>query len=247
MVKKFLAVVLTLVMVLSCGSMAMASSVDYLIDSANVLDQDDALETLLEDASYEQGVYIVVVTTNTSYGGNIEEQGRKYCYETGLNYLRDDVILLVINMADRMYDIILWGEPYYSINTNQVNGILDHMESLMRSGDYDGAIGRFVSSVEQVWQNNSSNNNTVYIGKYVLITLAIMVVVGGIYVGVITLKYKMKLTPTNYPLEEYTQLDLKEHHDVFLSRNVTKTVVQSSSGGGGGGGSRGGHAGGRGF
>lgn len=245
MVKKIFACVLLVILSFSVTAFAMAKSVDYLRDGAEILDSEASLETRLDEASLELGVYVVVATTDISYGGAVDEAGRKYCYEAGLNHISDDVILLVINMEDRMYDIFLWGEPYFNISTSQVNSILDDMESQMREGDYDGAIRVFINNILDLQVLQDEEEGLVYIGSYALVGLIVMVVTFGVFVGVVTLKYKMKLTPTNYPLEEFTRLDLKDRDDIFLSRNVTKTVVQSS--GSSRGGSRGGHAGGRGF
>ena len=245
MIKKFFAALVVLVMVVSFGTFAMAGNVEYLRDKADILDQEAALEVLLQNATEDLGVYVVVATTNTPYDDNIEAEGRKYCYEAGLSYLEDDVVLLVINMSDRMYDLFLWGEPYGSISKKQVNSILDDMESNMRSGNYNGAVRNFISSLEDIYAENlaSPDDEESDFQVYIFIAVAVGLITAGIFVGVVSLRYKMKLTPTNYPLDEFTQLELKDRDDVFLSRNVVKTVVQSSSSSG----SRGGHVGGRGF
>jgi hypothetical protein len=63
----------------------------------------------------------------------------------------------------------------------------------------------------------------------IVIALVSGVVIGGIVCGIAVARYKMKIRPTNYPLEHYTRLNLTEREDRFLNRHVTKVRVQSSS------------------
>lgn len=245
MVKRIVSILLLLV-VLAVSTVAVgAGDVTYLLDKAGdgIIEDHGALTALLIEASTEKDAYFVVVTTDVSYDGDVEAAGRKLCYEAGLNYRSDDVILMVINMADRTYDLFLWGWPDQEFSRGDVDDVLDAMESQMRSGDYDGAVRSFVRAAKEACLSGQQERSGM--GVYILGGIITMLVVAGAFVGIVTLRYKMKLTPTNYPLNEFTQLDLKDQDDVFLTRNVIRTVVQSSSSGGGG--SRGGHAGGRGF
>ena len=55
----------------------------------------------------------------------------------------------------------------------------------------------------------------------VLIALALAIVCAIISVVFVVRKYSMKHDPVDYPLDQFTQLNLQEREDRFLKKEVT--------------------------
>lgn len=75
--------------------------------------------------------------------------------------------------------------------------------------------------------DGSENNGN--IGTVILIAVITALIIGGIFVGVVFLKYKMKLQPTNYPLDKFTHLDITDSSDVFVTSRTTRVRIKSNS------------------
>lgn len=267
MVRKLLLCCLTILLIV-CGSSAALADVDvYVLDNSGTGIFRDAasLEQALRKATDLEGAYFIAVSTDVSYEGNYDKAGRQFCYQAGVDYQSDDIVMIAINMTDRTYDLFLWGTPHRDIDSNEIEDILDAMEGDMVSGDYDSAVLAFIDAARDALATSYSGGdykpgtpnqgiaNDTHDNKPVLwvgVGLVVALVSGAIFVGIVVARYKLKIKPTNYPLDEFSKLVLTDRRDVFLNRSVVTTVISNNhSHGGGGGGSRGGggHAGGRGF
>lgn len=275
MVRKLTICCLTMVLIICSSAMALADIETYVLDNSGTgIFQDVAgLEQALRKATDLEGAYFIAVSTDVSYGGNYDKAGRQFCYQAGVDYQSDDIVMIAINMTDRTYDLFLWGKPHQDIDSYEIEDILDAMEQDIVSGDYDSAVLAFVDAAQDAlatsysgddykpgnpYQPNQDivndaqdNQPVIWVG----IGLVVALVSGAIFVGIVVARYKLKIKPTNYPLDEFSKLVLTDRRDVFLTRSVITTVISSnnSHGGGGsrgaGGGSRGGggHVGGRRF
>lgn len=58
--------------------------------------------------------------------------------------------------------------------------------------------------------------------------LALAIVCAVISVIVVIRKYSMKHTPVDYPLDQFTQLDLQERSDLFIRKEVTSRVISDN-------------------
>ncbi len=202
------------------------------------------------EAEAEIGAKIFIVTH--------EADGRSDKY-IGENFLEDhsygfndDIILLVITRNlnyggfddEYYYNLYLYGKADSRIGSIDVDTILDDDDVYynIKDGELcDGILAFIECSVDA------------YKIPWVLISV-IAVIVGAIVcaiaVGSVTAKYRMKLRPTNYPLNKYANMSLTDSSDEFAGKHVATVIVSSgggrggSRGGGGFGGGRG-HAGGR--
>ncbi len=59
----------------------------------------------------------------------------------------------------------------------------------------------------------------------VLVALAIAIVCAIISVIVVIRKYSMKHDPVDYPLDQFTKLNLEEQSDLFIRKEVTSRVI----------------------
>lgn len=57
------------------------------------------------------------------------------------------------------------------------------------------------------------------------IALAIGIIGAIISVVMVVRKYSMKHDPVDYPLDQFTQLDLQEQADQFVRKEVTSRVI----------------------
>ena len=73
-------------------------------------------------------------------------------------------------------------------------------------------------------EGGSSNVLTV-----VLIALGVAILAAIVCVVLVILKYKMKLQPTNYPLDKFAQLDITGSSDNLVTTNVTKVAIKTDS------------------
>ncbi len=62
-----------------------------------------------------------------------------------------------------------------------------------------------------------------------IISLVIGLIVAVIFVATLVYRYKRGVTSPIYPLEHYTNLNLKHSQDTFVNRSVTCVKVASSS------------------
>ena len=59
----------------------------------------------------------------------------------------------------------------------------------------------------------------------VLVALALAIVCAIISVIVVIRKYSMKHDPVDYPLDQFTKLNLEEQSDLFIRKEVTSRVI----------------------
>ncbi len=220
-----------------------AFSEQRIYDMAGLFNADEIakINSLCLSKTEKSGAGYFVATTDGYYNGE------HFLYDFGYSS-NDDIILLVITKEGSTvyYDMYTYGNAWDKISDNEVDAILDSDDV------YDNLKGWNLEEGTLAFINYSERAYSGWFGfgRVVIWSLIIALVIAAICAGSVVAQYKMKTRPTNYPLEHYTKLSLKESDDIFIGKNVTRVVISSSSGGsrGGGGGGRGGgggHRGGR--
>ena len=270
--RKFL-VILTAVCVFTIG----VFSVDfgYIYDDADIFEdnEEEKMERVAEEVYSDSGLLCVVVT---DYGiGDMLSMLPAYAGSAV------DMVMLTVDMSAREFDIYQYnaieGESAFRISYSESENILDSILDDMVSGNYADAALMFVNMSESAFVNDSNyvvgdydgyeyydysenaydhhEHKTFSIGM-ILLPLIVGAVVGGISVLCVRMSYKKKVHGSTYPLSQYSNLNITDSKDNFITKNVVVTHIPdppSHSGGGGGGfhggGSRGGgaHMGGRKF
>lgn len=249
MMKKVILLLAVLLLILGAAPSAFAETHPgdpVLMDRADLLTDEE--ETLVESSILhfieEKNCHLLVFTDTIFYDSN-------YDLSPILNRLQSrDLIVLTVTHTGGLYyyDLFTYEEADRALSTWEVNAILD-AEGVF--GNLKG--GRICDGLLAFVEETSLHLDPVvdppegfYLTRdTVLIALGVSLAVALLCCGIVVARYKLKLKPTNYPLEHYTTLNLTEKTDVFLGSAVTKRRISSSSGGGSSGGRSGGHRGGR--
>ena len=163
----------------------------------------------------------------------------------------DDFVLLIVfhDTFERAwyYDIKTFGSADRALSNREIDLILDDPEvydNLKTGRIYEGLCG-FMPLVADYMLTDAKAP----LGPHIAFSVIGAVIIAGIAVLVVVLKYRMKVKPTNYPLDQYATLKPGRAQDIFLGSSVTSHTVSSSGGSGGSGhsgrGSGSGHRGGR--
>lgn len=161
-----------------------------------------------------------------------------------------DLVVLTVSYTGEQYYYYLYtyGDANSRLSNGDVNAILD------ASAVYDNLKGGNIRDGLLVFIEKTESRMGVFIAKWENLPaiLIVSLIVAAICCGIVVARYKMKLKPTNYPLDRFAKLELTEQRDIFTGSFVTKRHINTSSGGGGhsgggrsGGGRSGGGRGGR--
>ena len=174
-----------------------------------------------------------------------------YVIRDVLDTLRsEDLVILTVSLSDGVYyyDLYTYGTADQALTDSDVNAILDAKKvyNNIKGGNvYEGVLA-FIDMTEARMGVFS------FKGELMPGVIILSLIVALICCGVVVARYKLKIKPTNYPLDRFASLKLTDEKDIFTGSFVTKRRVSSSSSvgsggrsGGGGGGRSGGHRGGR--
>ncbi len=216
---------------------------DCVYDTADLI-SDEGEQKINDAAKKANNSRFLIVTHDGTTGSKM--YGEAVLRDLGIDE-DENTVVLVITRANSTYyyNMYTYGTSYRRISDGEVNDILDDPKVYkIKSGDLVGGSVQFIEmtdkSIELPW--------------VIIITVAVIVgaVVGGIVCVVMAAKYKMRMRPTNYPLDKYAKMELTDSNDEFINSRVTVTVISNggggrgrSGGGGGGFGGGGGHRGGR--
>ncbi len=240
---KFIALpLLLLVLCLPLFSCAGQVENDRMVyDVANIISEADEAR-INEEAKKATNARFLVFTHNADNGSKL--YGEDILPTLGLDD-NDDVVIFVITLANSKYycDLYTYGVADRRIDDGEVKKISEISPQTIPQNKLGDVMSRRVEMANSAME-------LPYL-TIVIVAIILGIVAGGIAVGVVIGKYKMRLQPTNYPLDRYAQMELTHKNDVFLRSRVAVTRVQSSSssrGGRSGGGSSfgggGGHRGG---
>lgn len=184
-------------------------------------------------------------TAREKYGVNICIGLRtgSYSYVNEPDY-EDNLVFLLVQKSGGTYyyDIFTYGSAEGKISDKEIDFILDAHDVYdnIKGGRLADGLIAFTRMAGRAFKGHIATNWF----KTIVISLIIGACVAGIVCGNIVRAYKMKVKPTNYPLDEFSQLNLTESVDIYTGTTTTRTRVSSSRSGFGGGGSSSGHAGG---
>ena len=236
---------LVLLPLLSFAASADAASESRVIDYMGVMG--DALSEDLSRLAAAEGAHrdvplCAVVTQDANYDQDTFMS--HYAFSSS-----DDLLLLIV-FYDRekttwYYDLYTFGRAADEITGRAVDDLLDaeNVYNNLKSGYTEAGLRAFFPlAAEAVLTQRKAP-----VGKVVAFSLVGALLIGGVAVLIVVLRYRMKIKPTNYPLDRYATLKPGAANDVFTGSTVTSHTVSSSSDGGSGGGrgGGGGHRGGR--
>ena len=214
-----------------------------IIDKADMLTEaeETALIAKMTEFIKKTDCHITVITDTVGYDN--------YATPTELNDLQaDNLVLLTVSYVsgEYFYYLYTYGKAYSRISDKDVNIILDAgaVYNNLKSGNIYEGLTAFVEKTQPRTMAFAIK------AEDIVPMIVVSLIVAIICCAIVIARYKMKLKPTNYPLDRFAKLDLTEERDIFTGSFVTKRRISSSSGGsgrsgGGGGGRSGGGRGGR--
>lgn len=217
-----------------------------LMDRANLLtpDEEATVQSSIFRFIEEKNCHLLVITDTIFYDSN-------YDLSSILNRLQSrDLIVLTVTYTGTAYyyDLFTYEGADRGLSDWEVDAILDAPDvySNLKGGNICDGLLSFVEETSSYLDPIVDRPEGFYLtSQKVLVFLGISLAVALICCGIVVARYKMKLKPTNYPLDKFAKLELTEQSDIFTGSFVTKRRVSSSSSGGRSGGRSGGHRGGR--
>ncbi|MBE6600467.1 MAG: hypothetical protein E7640_04640 [Ruminococcaceae bacterium] len=214
-------------------------------DAANLISDNDEAR-INEAGKSAANAKFLVLTHNGKNGSKLF--GEDVLRDMGLSE-DEDIVVFVITLGtsysfpyedEYFLNIYTYGNTYNRISNSEVDDILYGNKADLKSGRIgDALVGCIATANEAV--------NIPFL-SITAVALMIGIVAGSIGVFTTVSKYKMRLRPTNYPLDRFAKMELTHKDDDFITSRIAVTRIQRSSssfggrGGGYGGGS--GHRGG---
>ena len=250
MIKRSLLILMTALLILVSALPALAAHDDrdpVLMDRADLLTPEE--EVLVTDSILhfvaEKNCHMLIITDTIFYDSN-------YDLSAELHQLRSrDLIILTVTYWEGayFYDLFTYEAADKGLTDAEVNAILDLKDvyNNLKNGKICDGLLAFVWETDSYLSPVIDPPEGFYITqREILISLGIAFAIALLSCGIVVARYKMKLKPTNYPLEQYTDLRLTECKDHCVGSAVTKRRISSSSSSSGASGGRsGGHRGGR--
>ncbi|MBQ7203412.1 MAG: TPM domain-containing protein [Eubacterium sp.] len=252
MKKLTVSLALFIVVLMSLPMFAHADEKQYLVDNAQLLTAEEAmqLEAVLESVSTSTGMDVVAVTTNTLDGKSPEAYADDY-YD--YNGYANDGCLFLISMEDRDWHISTKGYAITAITDYGVRLVENEVVPYLSQGSYYLALDKYASLVSELTaeakKGTPYDTNHLYTDTYgitfegekkgetaksIAISAIIAIVIALIVVFSVKKSYKpvqFKANAADYLVQG--SLNVTQAHEQFLYSNVSKTARSDSSSGGG--------------
>lgn len=235
MMKKIISFILVLLL---CASLTVLASAAYtnetLIDDADLLTdlEEQILRSEFEQIGQEFGAQICGVTTNFTEGGDVDYYVNRLYDMGGYGYgSQKNGVLLLISMDLREFRILSNGFASDAIGPGEIIDISDAITSDLTDGDYAEALDTFAKECEK-YLDGYINGYPFQMGKTLRTSLLIGFGIGLLVVLIMVAQ--LKSVRKQDRASDYVRagsMRITQANDIFLYRNVTRTVKQSSSSG----------------
>ena len=244
--KLFITLLLALVLCLSFSLTASAAGLDYVTDTAGILQASEA--AALNDQAktvsefYGCGVYVVVVQDYTDYvSGSIADFSEAIykSYDLGLGEGKNG-ILLSLSMAERDYDLCAYGDwAHYAFTDYGKSELADTFLDNFRGNDWFGGFGDYIGNSTRLMEMAKQGNpldTIVYeeppeergldafdLTIIVVVSCVVAFSVCGIF------KAQMKNTGRQHYAGNYmsfSRSNMRVNSDRFLRRDVVRTLIR---------------------
>lgn len=223
-------------------------------DNAGILDDSEErkLENIVEELELSTSWDVMLLSIDDAEGKTSERYAEEWfdSYTTS-----DDGVICLIDMDNREMAIRTFGEAYTYITDERLNEIFDDAYYSASDGNYFEVYETMLEGINKAYQRGIPDDTEIYdedtgevIGYYTeqkritiieaLIAIVAALAAGGITMGVIVGKYRLKWGTYQYSYREHGSVELSRKKDNFVNQIVTHRRIPKSDSGGSGGKSR---------
>ncbi|MDD3409884.1 MAG: TPM domain-containing protein [Eubacteriales bacterium] len=256
MMKRFGAILLSLILLLSCAS-ALAAMDERVFDRADLFTASDESEIMEAIAAFQQstGMDFVVVTSDEEHEDVSQRTIASEFYDKGGFGLDSEHsgIIYYIDMYDRQEYLVNTGAMIDYMPNARIESTLDQTNPNLRAGRYREAVLAAVRTVERFVQEGIPEGQYRYdlftgerltarhkalTSTELLVSAIVGFLVAVIFCAIVHRRYKLKGSTYSYDYSGNSDLQITDRADDYIRTTVTRTrkAPPPSSGGGSGGG-----------
>lgn len=222
-------------------------------DQAGLLTENEIneLKAIFGSLEDESAWNIMVVTTADAKGMDGTEYAETWFDD---NTDGEDGLILLLDMDNREIVIRTFGEAIRYLTDERIEDILDQAYDRVGEQEYAAALYAMASGAKEAWQMGIPKDQYTYdedTGEILdyqkpqkkitlaeaLLALGVALVAGGITIGSIIGRYRLKWGGYKYSFRENGSVELTEQKDIFINqvithRKIPKDPPDNSSGGG---------------
>lgn len=232
MFRKTFAALVIMVLVLCMGSVAFAKDhPDRVVDDAGLLTEREisSLMSRLDEISEKYDIDVAVVTVESFSQSSAMAAADDYFDYNHYGLGSDEAgVMLFISTSGRDWWITTKGQAINIFSDSDIESIGDNVTDYMRDDNYAAAFNKFADLCE----DEIVDAFTYHWGRYLVISIIIGLIVGGIYI--LVLMSKLKTVAPNNRAANYVvpgSLNVTHGHEMFLYQtlDVTARPTESSS------------------
>ncbi len=227
-------------------------------DQAEILSsyEERQLANMVEEVELTTNWDVMVVTVADAGGESAGQVAEDW---VNAHTVSDNGVICLVDMDNRELYLSAFGEAIYYLTDERREEILDSAYYEATDGDYDKAVEQMLTGVSDALQRGIPDNQytydeetreTVYYdskGRRItlwefLLAVAAGLAAGGITIGVIVGKYRLKFGGYQYSCRECGHVELDTSRDTFVNQIVTHRRIPKSPPPGSGSGSRSGRS-----
>ena len=227
-------------------------------DEAEILSsyEERQLTDMVEEVELSTNWDVMVVTVADAGGLSAQQVAEAWVND---HTTSDNGVICLIDMDNRELYLSAFGEAIYYLTDERRDEILDSAAYEAIDGDYDKAIEQMLNGISAALQRGIPDNQytydeetreTVYYHSQgrrlmlweVLLAVAAALAAGGITIGVIVGKYRLKFGGYQYSCRECGHVELSVSRDNFVNQIVTHRKIPKSPPSGSGSGSKSGRS-----
>lgn len=219
-------------------------------DQAELLtpEEENALTGRMEALEEEWKQTFVVVTTKDAEGKEAREYADDFYDSHGYG---DNGVLYLIDLDNGELWISTAGNMIRFLTDARIQQVLDAGYEDIRQGSYERGLERMLDRTEEFLEEGIPGNQFSYdpetgevsrhrsvTGMEALLAAAAGLAAGGIFIGAVCARYKMKTGTYTYPFRQKGSLSLTREEDILVNQVVTHRRIPKNPPPGSGGGGR---------
>ncbi len=231
--------VLLLALAILCSVLCLFVSADggHLTDHAGLFTDEQIAELESAIRKAESGSkcdYFIITKVDEdpfAFSSNYELKDAELS-AAGINKRGDNTVLLIIDRGDGRYcyHIYTHGNSYDYIDDAEFDDIWYAIDGIEDGEFLDNSL-IWLKKSSEAYDESAENTVIIFIVVWVIVTVAAVVIT----ISIVVSRYKMKIKPTNYPLDRYCKMKVTNDQDLFRGTFVTRRRIPRSNGGGHGG------------